>query len=65
MAKPKPWRVRVRMAQEGWVEVIAESALEAELLAANHINVIHVFAKSAIPGDQPANRPIPQGIEDE
>jgi hypothetical protein len=63
--RAKLWRVRVSMAQEGWVEVLALSGAEAEILAGAHPGVIQVFSKSAVPGDQPAHKPIVAGVEEE
>lgn len=65
MAKPKPWRVRVRVTHEDWVEVVAENGPQAEGLAANKLGVVGVFKGSAIPGDLRADAPLPQGVEEE
>ena len=51
MPRTPTWRVRVYRKVEDWVDVEAQSALEAERDAANLPHVLSVFAKSAIRGD--------------
>lgn len=65
MARPQPWRVRVRRAIETWVDVEATSGPEAESEAAKVPGVISVFGRSALRGDESA-KPLPlPGVEDE
>ena len=64
MTKPRLWRVRVKRAIEDWVQVEADTPLQAELDAANMIGVISVFGGSAMRGDRPIDQVPPAGIED-
>lgn len=52
MPRPTQWRVRVRIAIEGWVDVDAQSAPHAESEAAKVPGVLSVFAKSAMPSNE-------------
>lgn len=64
--KGKPWRVRVKRLVEDWVEVHADTAREAELLAGVLPGVALVFDSSAVPGGKLASEPTPAiGVEDE
>jgi hypothetical protein len=65
MSKPRLWRVRVKRAIEDWVQIEADTPLQAELDAANMIGVISVFGGSAMRGDRPIDQVPPAGIEDE
>jgi len=61
MNKQKLWRVRVMRRAEDWVEIRAESAVQAEQQAATLPFIISVFARSAIPGDKPLAATDPLG----
>lgn len=65
MRRQQLWRVRVRKAVEDWVDVTADTPLQAEELAASIPNVISVFGKSAISGMKPVGQTIPVGVEDD
>jgi hypothetical protein len=68
MAMPKKmtWRVRVKRTIEDWVDVQADSPLEAENLAAILPQVISVFGGSAMRGDRPVGQILPKvGVEDD
>lgn len=66
MRRQKLWRVRVNRAVEEWVDVSADTPLQAEQLAANLPKVISVFAGSALKGDKPVGTYVPAaGIEDD
>lgn len=64
MSRPTPWRVRVKLLSESWVEVQAMTAREAEDTAHYVPNVVSVFRQSAIPGDKLAVQHQPVGVED-
>lgn len=59
------WRVRVKRAQESWVEVNAETAGQAEAEAIKVPGVISVFSKSAIRGDEAAAPERAAGVSEE
>lgn len=65
MIKKKTWQVRVYRKVEGWVNVQADTAHEAELKAMGLPNVLSVFGKSAIRGDRPVGQVVAQGVEDD
>jgi hypothetical protein len=65
MSRPKIWKVRVKRAIEEWVDVEANSPLQAELLAANIPFVISVFGGSAMRGDRPIDRAPLVGVEED
>lgn len=65
MRKQKIWRVRVKKSLEDWIEVRADTPLQAESLAANIPNVLFVFGGSAIRGDRPIDQAIAVGVEDD
>ena len=65
MRRQKTWRVRVRRSVEEWVDVQADTPLQAETIAATYSGVISVFGQSAMPGDRPVDRPLPVGVEDD
>lgn len=65
MKKKLVWRVRVMRANEEWVDIEADDALQAETNAAILPRVISVFARSAIRGDKPLGQTLQAGIEDE
>ncbi len=66
MAKPRIpiWRVRVKRAEEVWIDVEAATAELAEIEAIKVPFVIAVFGKSAIPGEQRLFQENPRAIED-
>ena len=51
MPRTPQWKVRVKRAVEEWVQVEAESALDAESEAYNVPGVVSVFGQSAIRAD--------------
>ncbi len=59
------WRVRVRRAEEVWVDVQAPTAEKAEADAVNLPRVISVFGKSAIRGDQAARPEAAAGVRED
>jgi hypothetical protein len=63
MAK-KPWRVRVLKRQEDWIEIVAESAMDAEGIAISRPQVISVFHGSTIPGDKVASDEPAAGVQE-
>lgn len=65
MRRQKRWRVRVKRAIEDWVDIAADTPLQAEQLAATIPNVISVFGQSAISGDKPVEGPVPVGVIDD
>lgn len=65
MQRKKPWRVRVMRKVEDWVQVEADSAPAAEVLAGQLPFVLSVFGKSAIPGDKPLVSTDPRGVLDD
>lgn len=65
MRRQKTWRVRVRRSIEDWIDVSADTPLQAEELAASIPGVINVFGKSAISGDKPVGQVAPVGIHDD
>lgn len=65
MRRQKLWRVRVNRVVEEWVDVSADTPLQAEQLAANLPKVISVFTGSALRGEKPVGTHVPAaGIED-
>ena len=64
MRRQKTWRVRVRRSVEEWVEVQADTPLQAEQLAASIPQVLSVFSGSAMRGDKPIDQIPPAGVED-
>jgi len=65
MPRIPSWRVRVKRAIEDWVDVEAESAVEAERKAIAVPGVISVFGRSAVPGDFRAEAERPVGVTEE
>lgn len=65
MRNQKRWRVRVVRKVEGWVDVDAETSLQAECRAASIPNIIHVYSGSTISGDKPVGQIAPVGVLDE
>ena len=65
MARLTPWRVRVKLAVEGWVDVEAPTAVVAEAEAVKLPGVISVFKSSAIPANQLAEARPPEGVQEE
>ena len=65
MARPVPWRVRVKRSVEAWVEVQASSGPEAEVEAAKIPGVVSVFGRSAIYGDESIGPNRLEGVRDE
>jgi hypothetical protein len=62
--RPTTWRVRVKQAVEGWVEVEAFNPAQAELEAAKKPGVISVLG-NAIRGDDVVAPPPPAGARDD
>ncbi len=65
MSRLLPWRVRVKLSVETWVDVDAPTAKIAEQEAAKLPNVISVFGLSATPADKLAEAPRPVGVQEE
>lgn len=65
MAKQRIWRVRVVRRVEDWVDVNADTPLQAETLAANLPLVLSVFTGSAMRGDKPVDFIPAAGIQDD
>jgi hypothetical protein len=66
MPKQRTWRVRVVRKAEDWVDVVADTPLQAENLAAVLPQVISVFTGSALRGDRPVGQNTPPvGVEDD
>lgn len=65
MRKQMIWRVRVRRAVEEWVDIQADTALQAEEQAAMLPQVLSVFGKSAMRGDRPIGSTSPLSILDD
>ena len=59
------WRVRVKRAQESWVEVQSHTAADAEDEAMKVPGVMQVFARSAMRADEAAAPERPAGVRDE
>jgi hypothetical protein len=59
------WRVRVKRAEEVWIDVEAHTAELAEIEATKVPFVISVFHKSAMPGEKKLFRENPRAIEEE
>ena len=64
MPRLLPWRVRVRLSVEHWVDVEAETAGLAEAAAANLPNVLSVFGKSAVRADKLAEAQRSEGVQE-
>jgi hypothetical protein len=47
MSHPRPYRVRVNIISEGWVDVMAFTPEDAERIAATVKNVVGVYGRSA------------------
>jgi hypothetical protein len=62
--KLKTWMVRVYRKVEMWVEIKAETALQAEAEAGKLPLVLNVFSGSAMRGDKPVEGPAPIHPED-
>jgi hypothetical protein len=62
--RPVPWRVRVKRAEEVWVDVAAVSAIDAEIEAAKLPRVLAVFNRSAIRADEKAPEERPAGVSE-
>lgn len=65
MRRQKTWRVRVKRSIEDWVDIQADTPLQAETLAATMPGVIFVFSQSTIRGDKPIDRVPDAGVEDD
>jgi hypothetical protein len=65
MPRLSPWRVRVKLMIETWVDVEALTAKAAEQEAAKLPNVISVFGNSATPANQEVEARQPVGIQEE
>ena len=65
MPRIPSWRVRVKRAIEDWVDVEAESAVEAEQKAIAVPGVISVFGRSAVRGDFVAEADRPAGVRED
>jgi hypothetical protein len=65
MAKKLPWRVRVKLALETWVDIEAPNASIAEAEAAKLPNVISVFRLSATRADKVAGAEAPAGVQED
>ena len=63
--KKLPWRVRVKLAIEGWVDIEAPNAGAAEAEAAKLPNVISVFRQSATLANKVAGVEAPAGVQEE
>ena len=59
------WRVRVKRAQESWVEVQSHTAAGAEAEAAKVPGVLQVFGRSAVRADEATSPERPAGVRDE
>ena len=64
MPRIPSWRVRVKRAIEDWVDVEAESAVEAEQKAIAVPGVLSVFSRSAVRGDFVAEADRPVGVRE-
>lgn len=65
MPRPNIWRVRVKQTIEGWVEVQAYSAAEAEQEAVKVPAVLSVFPRSAIRADFVPETDRPAGVRED
>ena len=65
MPRIPSWRVRVKRAIEDWVDVEAESAVEAEQKAIAVPGVLSVFGKSAVRSDFVAESERPAGVRED
>ena len=63
--KKLPWRVRVKLAIETWVDIEATNASIAETEAAKLPNVISVFRLSATLANKVAGAEAPAGVQEE
>jgi hypothetical protein len=63
--KKLPWRVRVKLALETWVDIEATTASIAETEAAELPNVISVFGSSATLANKIAGVEAPAGVQEE
>ncbi len=63
--KKLPWRVRVKLAIEGWVDVDATNAITAEIEAAKLPGVISVFGASATLANKVAGVEPATGVQEE
>ena len=59
------WRVRVKRAQESWVEVQSHTAAGAEDEAIKVPGVMQVFSKSAIRADEATAPERPAGVRED
>jgi hypothetical protein len=64
MTRPVIWRVRVLRTAEVFVDILAINAAQAELEAAKLPQVVQVFGKSAIRGDEATLPERPPGVEE-
>lgn len=62
--KPKLWRVRAIVKSEMWIELLATSALEAEIITATKPGVVSVMPGMTVPADKPA-RGVTAGVQDD
>lgn len=66
MRKQKIWRVRVYRKIEDWVDVSADTPLQAEQQASILPGVLSIFSGLTIRGDKPISQLSPVGVvEDE
>ena len=63
--KKIPWRVRVKLSVETWVDVTAPDARAAEAAAAKLPNVISVFGLSATIANKVVGVTAPEGVQEE
>ena len=63
--KKIPWRVRVKLSIETWVDVTAPDAKAAEAAAAVLPNVISVFGSSATIANKVIGVEAPLGVQEE
>ena len=54
MSHPRPYRVRVNIISEGWVDVMAFTPEDAERIAMTLRGVINVFGRSAVLAEKKA-----------
>ena len=63
--RPITWRVRVKRAQESWVEVQSHTAAGAEEEAMKVPGVLQVFGKSAVRADEATAPERPAGVRED
>jgi len=60
--KKKRWRVRVLRKIEDWVEEVADTAQEAEILASTKPGIISIFPGMTMSGEKPVGTHVPIGV---